>query len=90
MRQHNQLGRSGIVYLARHADTSVPVRSLRRSVADRERPLIIVASGPLVVRSSAERGNQLMDAADDLFGVRERCLSRLLSHPVPELRCMVR
>jgi hypothetical protein len=41
-----QLGRSGIVHPARCANTSVPVRSLRRSAADRECPLIIAASSP--------------------------------------------
>jgi hypothetical protein len=45
--EYHQLGRSGIVHPARHANTSMLVRSLRRSVADRECPLIIVASGRL-------------------------------------------
>lgn len=53
-------------------------------MADRECPLIIVASGPLVARNSAGRGDQLTSrVADDLFGVRES------SRPSDVLRLVV-
>lgn len=47
---HDQLGRSGIFHLARHANTSVLVRYFRLSVAYRECPLDLMASGPSVAR----------------------------------------
>ena len=48
----DQLGRSGILYPARRANTSALVRSLRRTASDRECPLIVAAPGPFVAHSS--------------------------------------
>jgi hypothetical protein len=48
--RHHQLGRPGMVHVARRACTYALVMNVWRSVPDREYPLIIVAAGPYVVR----------------------------------------
>jgi hypothetical protein len=45
---YDQLGRSVLVHLARRAGTSALVRNVRQTLADRECPLVAVASGPCV------------------------------------------